>query len=130
MPSPQLSLLPDWTFLPDHGQTGCLYRVGDVDPSKPTTAFDLDWTIIRPASGRKTPRGPRDWMLLHPGTPDRLQKLATTSNVVIFSNQSGCVNNGKGRIDDMCGKMERIITVSALTGRLRHWVVWWVIFKY
>lgn len=109
MAQPQLSLPSGWTFLPDHGQTGCLYRMGNIEPSNPTTAFDLDWTIIRPASGRKTPRGPRDWILLHPGTPDRLQKLATTSNVVIFSNQSGCVNNGKGRISDICEKIDSII---------------------
>jgi bifunctional polynucleotide phosphatase/kinase len=109
MTQPQLSLSPGWTFLPDHGQTGCLYYVGDVDSSKPTNAFDLDWTIIRPASGRKTPRGPRDWILLHPGTPDILQKLAVTSNIVIFSNQSGCVNDGKGRISDICGKLDSII---------------------
>lgn len=103
-----LQLPPGWTFTPDQTQTGCMWRLGDVDPTKPTTAFDLDWTIIRPASGRKTPRNPRDWILLHPGTPDKLQQLSLNSNVVIFSNQSGCVNNGKGRMQDTCGKLDRI----------------------
>lgn len=108
MPLPQLSFSPGWTFTPDQTQTGCMWRLGDVDPAKPTTAFDLDWTIIRPASNHKTPRHPGDWILLHPGTPDKLQKLATTSNVVIFSNQSGCLHNGKHKLEDTSGKLDRI----------------------
>ena len=105
----QLQSLPSgWTFTSDQTHTGCMWRLGDVDPSKPTTAFDLDWTIIRPASNHKSPRHPGDWILLHPGTPDKIQQLALNSNIVILSNQSGCLNNGKHKLEDTIGKLEKI----------------------
>lgn len=89
---------------------GCLWCLGEIDPSKRgTIGFDLDWTLIRPASGRKHPTGPNDWVFLFPGLVDRIRKAAETHHIVVFSNQTQSVKTAEGR----SGLMEKLGSIGA-----------------
>jgi bifunctional polynucleotide phosphatase/kinase len=52
-------------------------------------AFDLDWTLIKPKSGKKFPKDYDDWTLLH-GVKEKLTELHEKKyKIVIFTNQAG-----------------------------------------
>ncbi|KAL2133750.1 hypothetical protein VTI74DRAFT_1732 [Chaetomium olivicolor] len=54
-------------------------------------AFDLDSTLITPASGKRHADDPADWKWWHPSVPSRLRQLYHEGGyrVVIFTNQGG-----------------------------------------
>jgi len=78
-----------WHLSEDH-QCGIYWPPG-IDPNKPTVAFDLDHTIIRPKGGRLRPKTAADWEWNWDSIAgaERLCQVAETHNVVLLSNQSG-----------------------------------------
>ncbi|KAI9829268.1 MAG: hypothetical protein M1826_005732 [Phylliscum demangeonii] len=53
-------------------------------------AFDLDWTVIRTASGKRHARDEADWTWWHPTVPTAIAELYGKGyKVVIMSNQAG-----------------------------------------
>lgn len=50
--------------------------------------FDIDWTIIKPKSGYKFPRGSDDWCFLFNNIKSILIELSKDYSIVFFSNQS------------------------------------------
>jgi bifunctional polynucleotide phosphatase/kinase len=59
--------------------------VEDTDPA-PIYAFDLDWTLIRPSSG-KFCKSTDDYKWLYDNVIDRLKQLNQSSIIVLFTNQ-------------------------------------------
>lgn len=59
--------------------------------------FDLDYTLIKPKSGKKFPISKTDWELLYPNIPDMLNNLVLIkkSLIGIVSNQKGLNNHIK-----------------------------------
>ena len=55
-------------------------------------AFDLDYTLIKPKSGRKFPKDKNDWKFLFDNIIDYLHSLKDYS-IVLFTNQSRFNNN-------------------------------------
>jgi hypothetical protein len=54
--------------------------------------FDVDWTLIQPATGNVHPKGCDDWILWNRDlcVPTKLQKLHQAGGrIVLFSNQQG-----------------------------------------
>lgn len=77
----------DWHITEDEE---CIWRVPTValDHTKRIVAYDLDGTLIRPASGRKMPLDFADWTWLHEDVVPALIDEAHKSNLVIFTNQA------------------------------------------
>jgi bifunctional polynucleotide phosphatase/kinase len=73
---------------------------GDDITNEPLVAFDLDYTLIKPKSGRKFPKDAADWQFII--DPAKLPK-----KFVIFSN-AGI----KGHTEEMKTKMEMIFLVT------------------
>ena len=53
-----------------------LLNYGKITNKKPIGGFDIDWTIIRPKSGKKMPKDKDDWMLMYENVPATLMKLS------------------------------------------------------
>ena len=55
----------------------------------PTIAcFDLDYTLIKPKSGKKFPIDKNDWEWMYPNVPKKLKDYYEKKyTIVIFSNQ-------------------------------------------
>ena len=71
-------------------------------------AFDLDWTLIKPKSGRTFPKNKDDWELLYPNhTLEKLTEISKSHQVAIFTNQAG-VQIGKTSVSDLKHKFSAI----------------------
>ncbi|KFZ16168.1 hypothetical protein V501_02363 [Pseudogymnoascus sp. VKM F-4519 (FW-2642)] len=87
----------------------------DAVPAAPKktriAAFDLDWTLVKSASGKKFVYDAGDWKWWHPNVPVMLKKLHQEQefNIVIISNQ-GAIQLHPDRK-----------APSALRGRLDSW---------
>ncbi|OBT51128.1 hypothetical protein VE04_07182, partial [Pseudogymnoascus sp. 24MN13] len=87
----------------------------DAAPAAPKktriAAFDLDWTLVKSASGKKFVYEAGDWKWWHPNVPVMLKKLHQEQefNIVIISNQ-GAIQLHPDRK-----------APSALRGRLDSW---------
>jgi bifunctional polynucleotide phosphatase/kinase len=82
----------------------------DIDFNKKKIAgFDLDYTLIKPKSGKKFPVDSNDWMWLFPEVKDTLIKIAKndTHIITIFTNQLGLAT-GKTTIDELKEKYKQI----------------------
>ena len=65
-------------------------RFGPTQPSTKLAGFDMDWTLIKPKSGRKWPINGSDWTWLHDNTPGKLRQFHEQGFViVVFTNQGG-----------------------------------------
>ncbi len=69
------------------------YSETNLDGKK-IAGFDLDYTLIKPKSGKKFPIDYNDWTWLYPNTKEKLIEIAKEYQVVIFSNQMG-IDKGK-----------------------------------
>ncbi|OBT83175.1 hypothetical protein VE02_07734, partial [Pseudogymnoascus sp. 03VT05] len=80
-------------------------------PKKKIAAFDLDWTLVKSASGKRFSYASGDWKWWHPNVPVLLRKLHQEQefNIVIISNQ-GAIQLHPDRK-----------APSALRGRLDSW---------
>jgi bifunctional polynucleotide phosphatase/kinase len=74
-----------------------MWRLGTLHIGRPTIGIDLDWTLIRPASAHKHPRGFTDWMFLFPDAVEKLKTIGKQHNIVIFSNQTTSMRNEEAR---------------------------------
>ncbi len=79
---------------------GMLILEGGGITNEPLVAFDLDYTLIKPKSGRKFPKDASDWQFIV--DPAKLPK-----KFVIFSNAGM-----KGHTEEIKAKMEMIFSVT------------------
>jgi bifunctional polynucleotide phosphatase/kinase len=71
-------------------------------------AFDLDYTLIKTASGNIFPKDEKDWLWLYDNVPKKLKQLIDDEyNIVIFTNQKG-ISQGKQTIQNFSIKIEDI----------------------
>jgi len=77
--------------------------------NKKIAGFDLDYTLIKPKSGKKFPVDSNDWVWLFPEVKDILIEIAKkdTHIITIFTNQLGLAN-GKTTIDELKEKYKQI----------------------
>lgn len=88
-------------------------------PDARVWAFDLDWTLIKPASGKVFPAHWRDWKWWHPSVPETLRALK--GQLVICTNQRGLLMaSRKITPDEFRSRMEEI---EAALGRPVTWLV-------
>ncbi|KAH8882364.1 PNK3P-domain-containing protein [Thozetella sp. PMI_491] len=99
-------------------------------------AFDLDSTLIVPASGKKHATGPGDWKWWDSAVPSRLRQLYNEERylIVIFSNQGGLtlhpdpkskppkslkerVTNFKQKCSAVLTQLDLPVTLFAATGK-------------
>lgn len=72
-------------------------------------AFDLDYTLIKTASGNVFPKDENDWTWLYDNVPNKIKDLADDEfTIVIFTNQKG-ISQGKQTIKSFSTKIENII---------------------
>lgn len=66
------------------------FVVGKIDKnSKKIAAFDFDWTLVKPKSGRKFPKDSDDWEWLFPNIQHVIQNYHKQGfTIVIFTNQT------------------------------------------
>ncbi|XP_033117514.1 uncharacterized protein F21D5.5-like [Anneissia japonica] len=63
---------------------------GSCTGSSKIAGFDLDYTLIRPKSGKKWPTGPKDWEFMNDEIKPKLKQVQRDGyKVVIFTNQRG-----------------------------------------
>ncbi|PHH55080.1 Bifunctional polynucleotide phosphatase/kinase [Ceratocystis fimbriata CBS 114723] len=130
-------------FVPDQGAGEMQSEVEAVskssDPAAPKrkiAAFDLDSTLILPASGKKYPKGVDDWKWWDATVPQRLKKLHADGFLIsIFSNQAGLTlhpdpkskaptksdktREYKGKCDNILRALNLPITLYAATAKDR-----------
>ena len=83
-----------------------LLNFGKITNKKPIGGFDIDWTIIRPKSGKKMPKNKDDWMLMYENVPARLTELSKEYQLVFITNQKGLKT--KEKQDDFIEKINNI----------------------
>ena len=67
-------------------------------------AFDLDYTLIKPKSGKKFPVDKNDWEWMYPTVPEKLKEYYENKyTIVIFTNQKKLKN-----VDDFIYKIQMI----------------------
>ena len=82
---------------------------GKKGGARKVAAFDLDDTLITPASGAKFPRGRSDWKWWDAKVPARLRQLREEGfEIVVFSNQGG-VEKKNVPEEDLRGKLLDIV---------------------
>lgn len=88
----------------------------DVNLKKKIAGFDLDFTLIKPKSGKKFPINKDDWMWLYPKIKDKLINISKEYQIVIFSNQLGISKNKTSRIDieEKCDKIQKDINIPLI----------------
>ncbi len=87
-----------------------IYPNIEIDFKKKKIAgFDLDYTLIKPKSGKKFPVDSDDWMWLFPEVKDILIEISKndTHIITIFTNQLG-LETGKTTIDELKEKYKQI----------------------
>jgi bifunctional polynucleotide phosphatase/kinase len=105
-----LMLPPTTTIVHD-----VLHTASDsVTPAVKIAAFDMDDTVIKPASGGVFAKDdPADWQWVHPQVCGHLQHLHQHGFlIVLFSNQMGIGKGGKWNAAKADAIMEKIILLS------------------
>jgi bifunctional polynucleotide phosphatase/kinase len=91
--------------------------------SNKIAAFDLDYTLIKPKSGRKFPKDADDWVLLD-GVKKKLQEFYKAGyKIVIFTNQGGAsfnIDEFKKKIENISNKLEVPLQVFGATEHGRY----------
>ena len=75
--------------------------------NKKIAGFDMDYTLIKPKSGKRFPIDHNDWEWLYPNIKDKLIELSEEYQIVIFSNQMG-ISKGKTTEDEIRKKCKNI----------------------
>ena len=95
--------LKSWT----DKETLLVYRHGPVFHSDKVAAFDVDYTIIETASGKKFPTGPTDWKFMSQ-TQSKLKSLVEEGfRIVLITNQLG-ISKGRPTKAEFKQKVEAI----------------------
>lgn len=77
--------------------------------------FDIDFTVIKTASGRKFATGSKDWEFLYDCVPDKLLQLDKDGyRIVFFTNQAG-IEKDKVKPETIKDKIEAIIKSLGIT---------------
>lgn len=94
-----------------------------LEGSSKIAGFDIDFTIIKTASGRTFATGPSDWVFWDDKVPGRLRKLHEDGHrVVFFTNQAGIEKKKvtpqsfKSKLEDIIKQLEIPVLVFASTG--------------
>ncbi|XP_064606402.1 bifunctional polynucleotide phosphatase/kinase-like [Liolophura sinensis] len=78
--------------------------------SQKIAGFDIDFTVIRTASGRKFARGSKDWTWWNDSVPEKLKAINKDGyRVVFFTNQAG-IEKQKVKPREVMTKIEDIIS--------------------
>ncbi|XP_071505647.1 uncharacterized protein F21D5.5-like [Diadema antillarum] len=101
----------DWSAVGETGSKGLppMFKLSGpgVKGSSKVAGFDLDYTLIKPKSGKKWPTGPSDWMLLDK-VESKLKELHKDGyKIVIISNQRG-MEKGHTKPTDFQRKINQI----------------------
>ena len=115
IPSTEGSQMSDWRL---EGTALILNCIPSTLP-RPVrvAAFDLDDTLVMPASGAVFPKSRSDWTWLTPAVPAKLQELHRAGYaVVIISNQGGIANKGwnASKAAEIQGKVLDLIKASSV----------------
>lgn len=82
--------------------------------SEKVVGFDIDFTVIKTASGKKFAQGPNDWEWWDGCVPQKLRDLNTQGyRVVFFTNQAG-IEKLKTKAEDITKKVEDMIGELAI----------------
>ncbi|CAL1540072.1 unnamed protein product [Lymnaea stagnalis] len=94
-----------------------------LEGSSKVAGFDIDFTVIKTASGRTFATGSNDWVFWDDKVPGRLRELHKDGyRVVFFTNQAGIEKKKvtpesfKNKIEDIIKKLEIPVLVFASTG--------------
>ncbi|XP_071953496.1 uncharacterized protein F21D5.5-like [Antedon mediterranea] len=120
-----------WTDLgqpSDKGLTPVLmYNGPGISGSSKIAGFDLDYTLIRPKSGRKWPTGPKDWQFMNDEIKPKLQNIHHDGyKVVIFTNQRGIekqhtnIKHFKTKCEDIISAIDIPIQVFVSTSESHY----------
>ena len=83
-------------------------KYGNFKKRSKIAAFDLDYTIIRPKSGKLFPIDKNDWKFLYDSIPSKLLSLYKNDySIVIITNQMG-ISKGKVKKSDFEFKIKKI----------------------
>jgi bifunctional polynucleotide phosphatase/kinase len=82
-------------------------KFGDIQQKNKLAIFDLDSTIIITKSGKIHAQNSTDWKWLNNKTVELIQKLNTTHNVIIITNQK--ILNNETKINSWIDKITSII---------------------
>ncbi|XP_059140398.1 bifunctional polynucleotide phosphatase/kinase-like [Physella acuta] len=90
-------------------------------------SFDIDFTIIKTASGRKFATGPKDWTFWDPSVTEKLKALDKDGHrIVFFTNQGGIEKlkvtpeGFKDKIEDILKQLGIPVLVFASTGNNQY----------
>lgn len=106
------------------------YVFGNRAPAAKIAAFDLDGTIIKPASGRTFPKDKNDWTWWDPVVPQKLRQLVSSPGsspgapasegggfrLAFFTNQGG-ISRGKEKIENFQEKIASILEKAGLSAQ-------------
>lgn len=93
------------------GTCPLLFLSSDTLPGRKKAAgFDIDFTVIKTASGRKFATGANDWEWWDDSVPDRLRQLDAEGYRVIFFTNQGGIEKMKVTPESITTKIEAIIT--------------------
>ena len=81
----------------------------DCKPSDKIAAFDIDFTIIRPKSGKKFSEDKNDWMFLFDEVPKKLKSLFDEGFKLVFITNQGGVEKGRTSLSELKYKFCRIV---------------------
>ncbi|KAH9496840.1 hypothetical protein Btru_010407 [Bulinus truncatus] len=89
--------------------------------------FDVDFTVIRTASGRKFATGPKDWIFWDATVPEKLKSLHNEDyRIVFFTNQAGIEKQKvtpqsfKDKMEDIIKQLDIPVLVFASTGNNQY----------
>jgi len=102
----------------------CIALVSDSQEGKSKiAAFDIDFTVIKTASGRTFPTGPDDWMMWDESVPKKMSELHRDGyRIVFFTNQAGIEKKKltpksfQGKTDNILKELGVPVMVFASTG--------------
>ena len=81
----------------------------DCKASEKIAAFDIDFTIVKPKSGRKFSANKDDWEFLYDEVPKKLKSLHDEGYKLVFVTNQGGVEKGKTNLSELKYKFCRIV---------------------
>ena len=81
----------------------------DCKSSDKIAAFDIDYTIIKPKSGKKFGQNKDDWTFLYDEVPKKLKSLFDEGYKLVFITNQGGVEKGTTNLSDLKYKFCRVI---------------------
>lgn len=95
----------------------------DCKPSSKIAAFDIDYTIVKPKSGKKFSQNKDDWIFLYDEVPKKLKSLSDDGYKLVFITNQGGIEKGRTDLNELQYKFCRIteeigcpVQVYILTG--------------